>query len=272
MTNDIRKIKKFYWILLVFTLLIFILGIFMINYSYSISEYPKYSSGYFFSVYALSEEKSIVNFSSFRINYHFDENEGTFSIMPDGNLHNLILFFPEPYDIYSIEHWKHESQSKVSFPFKYENITDKRASIIFLNNTSEEWIFVNFKMKLSPNAKFSIWKNSLWGGNSNFYFNMGDKFECIRQECFFNLVNVEIDRSSLGTQPESSSSIEFVNQTNGVPSSIRHEFDISARSREALNKKSFWISFGSSIIAGSIFAFFSILIAIYQENRGKNKK
>jgi hypothetical protein len=260
----------FYIILIELLVFRFFAGVLMISYSSSIYEYPKYER-YSFSFLAL-DDKGIVNFSQFRINYHFDVNEGTLSFIPEENISRFIIHFPKGFEIVSAEYWGEDK--KEPFEFEYLNKSEEFVSITFSNKSKDEWIFVNFKAKISPNARFSIWKNSLWGGNSHFYFNMGDNFECVRQDCFFNLLNVQIDRTSLGTQQESSSSLIFTNQTTGVQSGLRHEFELSARSRNALTKKSFWLSFGVSIIVGSIFAIFSVLIAVYQDNKKykKNKK
>lgn len=267
--KNISKISHFYQIILVAIFLLLVSGIFMVKYSSSIDEYPKYESPSF-AIFARSTDGEIVNFTSFRTNYHFDEKRGTFSFVPGGNLSKLTMDFPKSFNITSVEYMG--EPYKQPFPFKYEKLTDKWASIIFLNETNDKWLFVNFDIELSPNARFDFWKNSIWENNDNFYFDMGNEFECTRQDCFFNLVNVKIDRSHLGTQQERSSSVAFVNQVVESERSVRHEFELSARSRTALTSKAFWAALGSSIIAGSIFALFSLIIAIYQDSNKQNKK
>ncbi len=264
MRKNILKMSKFYLGLLSITILIFLIGILSIMHSSSIYEYPKYNK-YYFSFYAFAEDGSIVNFSEFRTTYRFDEETGTFSFKSKESLNRISIFMPEEYELLSVQHFVNHSQE--NFPFELEKSENKKfLKIIFLKETKEEWMLISVKMKLSPNAKFSFQKNSLWGGTSHFYFNMGEEFECTRQDCFFNLLNTHIDRSGVGTQQESSSSIGFVNQSIEEQSSINHEFEISARSRTALTRKTFWLSLGSSIIAGAIFVIFSIIIAIHQQN------
>jgi hypothetical protein len=210
-------------------------------------------------------EKGVVNFTDFRVNYHFNEKRGTFSFTPEKNISRFIVHFPEKFEITSVERWG--NHSKEPFAIEYLNLTEKFVSITFPNKSADEWIFVNFDIDLSPNANFNFFKNSIWGGNDNFYFNMGDEFECTRQDCFFNLKNTEIERDGLGTQQESSSALRFTNQTEGILSDITHEFELSARSRNALTKRNLWLSIGVSLIVGCIFVLFSIIIAIYQDFR-----
>ena len=262
--KELKKTPEFYFILLLFIVFFFVFGIFSILYSSSIYEYPKYER-YSFSIIALAE-KGVVNFTSFRMNYRFDEEKGSFSFTPEKDIARIIIHFPKDFEITSVEYW--EDQAKKSFPFKYENLTKNKASILFENKTKKEWIFINFKTKLSPNSRFSFFKNSIWKNNDHFYFNMGTEFECTKENCFFNLLNAEIERTYLGTQQEGSSSINFINQSEGISSSKRHEFELSARSRNALTQKNIWMALGVSVIVGAIFGLFSILIAIFQE---KNK-
>jgi len=250
-----------YFILIGLAIVILLIGIILILTASKIYEYPKYEK-YSFDIDAFSGNDSPVDFRMLRTNYHFDTKKGTFSIIPKGNLSKLRISFPKPFIITSVEY--HINHSNRPFYFEYENLNEKTVWIKFINKTDDEWIFINFDMELSPNAEFEFWRNSIWQGNSHFYFNMGDEFECVRQECFFNLFNAEIDRSSLGTQQEGSSSIKFTNQYSDPTNTKRHRFELSARSRSALTKKNVLLSLGVSLMAGAIFSLFSIIIAIVQ--------
>ena len=256
------KIPKYLRCLFIFAIILFILGMGLIGVSSKISEYPKYDA-YSFSFYAFSEEGIPANFSKFRINYRFDEETGTFSFEPKEELHRMSIFMPKEYQIISVQNFE---EYRIDFPYKLEYSENKKLmKVIFLNETKDKWILIDFKMKLSPNAKFDINKNSIWEGDSHFYFNMGNEYECIRHDCFFSLSGVEVDRSSLGTQQESSSSLMFIGQKiEGDKDPNKYEFEISARSKKAINNRTFLISFGASIIAGAIFTLFSIVIVFKQ--------
>lgn len=258
--------------LILLTIIIFIIGLKLINLGISISEYPEFER-YDWDIYSLEGENTC-NFSMFNINYRFDEKEGTLSFKPKCNLTQMIINFPEDLIENVTSDIMYKSNVWSEFPINLIPSKQKsaKANILFnITNNSGEWIRIHFKINLSPNARFKINKNSYWSGGQ-VYFNLGNEFQCLRDDCAFNLAHFDFARRD--TSPLKSFRLDFANQSLERPI---HRFELSARSLKITGSKNFYVSFGASLIAGSIFALFSIIIGIIQSpnlfrKRSKSKK
>ena len=90
----------------------------------------------------------------------------------------------------------------------------------------------DFKMDLSSNARFDISKNSYWS-NGQIYFTFGKEFECIRDDCAFNILHLKIIRRNILSV--NSLRLQMVNQSK-IGEHL-HVFETSARSLKILKER-----------------------------------
>jgi len=261
------NLPKAYKFLFLGVIILFLAGIILMVWASQLSEY-ELRGNYRWTINALSEGGEQVDLDDVQITYKFSEEEGSLSFHPRDQIDKLIIHFPENLkeNVTLRIHKNHSWETlPVTLPTHKQN--ERKATIVFSEKNIEEWIIVDFKMDLSPNAMFDISKNSHWY-YGQIYFDFGKEFECLRDNCAFNiwhLKTVKENRPSVN-----SLRLQMVNQT--PVGGHLHKFETSARSLNIINLKNFGISMGASLIVGAIFAIFSIIIGIIQHPRKKNGK
>ncbi len=263
--KEALNLPRIYWILIVAAVFLAILGGFFIFQASRFSEYEQ-RRDYSWSINSLSEEGAPIDLDTVQITYHFSEEEGSLSFHPRYHIDKLIVIFPESLkENVALRINRNNSWESLQVTMPAHKQNEGKATILFSGNNTGEWIIMDFKMDLSPNADFDVSKNSHWYGGQ-IYFDFGKDFECIREDCAFNILNLRMMRANIPFV--NSLRLEMINQT--MPGEPLHKFETSARSLKVLNTKSFRTSIGASLIAGAIFAIFSIIIGIIQHPKKKN--
>lgn len=251
----------FYIILITVSILLFVWGEYEVKMAKTISEYPPFEH-YEWRIFSYPIENPI-EFHEFMISYQFSKNKGNLYFTPEGSLNNLTIHFPK--NLSQIPSVRINNNSR------WENLpTDitpngRMYTFNFKENISEKWIWIEFYSSLSPNSEINIYKNSYWG-DGKIYYDLGEVFECVRDDCVFNMKNIYItdrDTSSINTVRLQ------LNQSGDPRESKLYSLEMLAQSKKLIDNKSYSISLGASLIAGAIFGLFSVIIAIIQHKYKK---
>ena len=265
-TNKKDKTKNYlniYSILVLICLLLFAFGFYLIYSVQNISEYPEFER-YRFNFYYLSDDGSSVNVSDAQFSYNFEKNLGKLTLNPEKNLKKAIIKLPKEYKLVEVVKIEPNKRIPVNVTLSLNESNEEKMVLIFNEDVKGDWILISFDMVLSPNSRFNILTNSIWEDAGNIYLDLGNDFKCPRNDCIFNLQNLEF--SNWDADPTKTTRLRFVDQEGGI-NSPGFEFEITAHSISLVNSKNFKISLGASIIGGAIFALFAIVLAFYQSKR-----
>ena len=125
-------------------------------------------------------------------------------------------------------------------------------------NFENERILIKYELELTPAGFFQITTNQLWseGVDGNIVLNLGNDYECVSECIIIYQDNIKL------------SAIDNIGQIRRLsftdPRDNDHSFKLLTKSKKIIRDQNFDISFGSSLIAGSILSMDSLLIYLLQ--------